>query len=60
MVPVNKLLPRLIFVRAVINPIVLGIAPVNKLSFILIRCTFDNDPIARGKVPPKLLWDMYI
>ena len=37
------------------NPIEVGIAPVNKLLYTDKYSSFDNDPIAGGRVPPILL-----
>ena len=39
----------------VIDPIVTGIEPVSKLFCICIICSFDKDPIVKGKVPPIVL-----
>ena len=39
----------------VIDPIVTGIVPVNKLLCMVIFCSFDKDPIVKGKVPPIVL-----
>ena len=57
MVPVNKLLFRKIFLRAVINPIEVGIVLVNKLVCKYNSRNFTIDPIVRGIEPTILFKD---